>query len=168
MKEFLSYYDEYKHKIYTFFYYRLPNDTDLVEDLISETFLKAFEKFDTFNDRYAFSTWIYTIARNVLIDYFRKNKKVENIDDINEGRLSIIDKNADVLQEKIDVKIGVEQIKKILNTLPKLQKECILLRYLEDMEYKKIAEVTDKSQDNVRQAISRGLKKLKNYVESKK
>ena len=79
--KYIKFYNENKDKIFSYFYYNLNQNTELSEDLTSETFLKGFEKFDTYNEEYQFSTWIFTIARNLLIDFFRKKKIEITIDE---------------------------------------------------------------------------------------
>ena len=129
---------------------------------MSETFLKAFDKFDSYDDTYAFSTWIYTIARNVLNDHFRKNKIQEyDIDDLNQEDSVLIDTKIENFEKQLNVEMSIEGVKKILDQIPAFQRECIILRYLQDLDYEQIAEITDRSQANVRQGISRWLKYLR-------
>ena len=68
---FTDFYHEYKHKAHRFTLYRVGGDQNLAEDLTSDIFLKAFERFKTYDSTYAFCTWIFTIARNTIIDHYR-------------------------------------------------------------------------------------------------
>ena len=158
---FDEYYHEYKQKVYNFFYYRLDRDSALVDDLTSDTFIKAFEKFDTYDDTYAFSTWIYTIARNTLTDYFRRNRQVSSIETMQEDGIEIEDDESTRFEDQLSAEMSVEQVKEVLDSLPSLQRECIVLKYLEGMENTQIADITGESEGNVRQSISRGMKRLR-------
>lgn len=158
---FDEYYHEYKQKVYNFFYYRLDRDSALVDDLTSDTFMKAFEKFDTYDDTYAFSTWIYTIARNTMIDYFRRHKQTLSIETMNEKGVEIEDEDSTNFENKLSAEMSVEQVKEVLDTLPPLQRECIVLKYLEGMEHAQISDITGESKGNVRQSVSRGMKRLR-------
>jgi RNA polymerase sigma-70 factor (ECF subfamily) len=141
-------------------YYRLDGDEGLAEDMASDTFLKAFEKFDTYNDKYAFSTWIYTIARNVLIDYVRKNKvKISGIEEVEDKPSQKITEES--LQFSIDKEIDLKKVQSVMETLTDFQKDCIIMKYLNELKTKEISEITGQSEINVRQAISRGMRKLK-------
>ncbi|MDF2379603.1 MAG: RNA polymerase sigma factor [Candidatus Gracilibacteria bacterium] len=158
---FDDYYHDYKKKVYNFFFYRLDRDSALVDDLTSDTFIKAFEKFESYDDTYAFSTWIYTIARNTMIDYFRRHKKTTSIETMNEKGIEIEDEDSTDFENKLSAEMSVEQVKEVLDTLPALQRECIVLKYLEDMETSQIADIMGESEGNVRQSISRGMKRLR-------
>ena len=160
--DFEGYYENYKDRLYSFFYYRL-SDSDLAEDLTSETFIKAFEKFDDYNPAYSFGTWLYTIGRNKLTDHFRTAKEVSSIDVFEEEGGEIEDENLEDIEKTLNDAVTVERFKEIMDTLPALQKECILLRYLDDLEFAEISEITGASYDQVRQSVSRGMKKLRHY-----
>ena len=156
-----QYYDQYKQKVYNFFFYRLERDSALVDDLTSDTFMKAYEKFDSYDDTYTFSTWIYTIARNTLTDYFRRNKQVQSLETMQEEGHDIADEGSVDFESQLSAEMSVDQVKEILDDLPAQQRECIILKYLEQMETKDIAEVVGQSEANVRQLVSRGMKRLR-------
>lgn len=162
-RRFTQYYDQWKHKVYSYVYYRVNGDQHLAEDLTSDIFLKAYEKFATYNDEFAFSTWIYTIARHQVIDYFRssKVKTAVQYDDEGVGETELAEDLVSAWQEGIDREQLIKRILVSLEKIPDLQKDCIIMKYLEDMSTKKIAELTGESEAYVRQAISRGLKKLR-------
>lgn len=158
---FHDYYDAYKEKVYSFFFYRLERDSALVEDLTSDTFLKAYQNFDRYDDQYAFSTWIYTIARNTLTDYFRRHKIHESVETMQEEGRDIADDSSTDFESQLSAEMSVDQVKDVLDGLPAQQRECIILKYLEQMETAEIANVTGLSEANVRQQVSRGMKRLR-------
>ncbi len=74
-------YEEFFPKIYNYIYYQINNNA-VCDDLVSSVFMKVVENIDKFDEQKAsFSTWIYTIARNTVIDYYRKAKIESDIDD---------------------------------------------------------------------------------------
>ncbi len=156
-KKFTGYYDQYKHKVFSYIFYRCGEDRALAEDLTGDVFLKAYEKFETYDGQYAFSTWIFTIARNHLIDHFRKKREqmVEEIEVSDEGEAEQEIKN------NIDVEEAMDKVRPFIANLPPLQQDCLIMRYLGEKSNKEIAEITGESESNVRQLISRALKKLK-------
>lgn len=162
-EDFLTHYHELKHKVFSFFYYRLNNDTQLAEDMTSETFCKAFEKKDQYNINFAVSTWIFTIARNHLTDYFRKNetKKYDSAVDIDDANIVVKDEPALFWKKDIDHKFFKTKFESALTHLSNSQKEVLLLKYLDDQSNQEIAQIMDITVENVRQNHSRGLKKIK-------
>ena len=158
--QFITYYNDYKHKVYSFVLYRVDGDRQLAEDLTSDAFLKAYEKFHRYDDTYAFSTWIFTIARNTVFDYYRKHQGEHT--DVTELEEVLPDERTDVAdwQLAIDRELKLPEIHAALATLPAVQKEAIILKYLDDQDTKEIATIMDQSEGYVRLALSRGLKRL--------
>lgn len=159
--EFSDYYHQYKHKVYSFVLYRVGGDVNLAEDLTSDVFLKAFERFESYNPKYAFSTWIFTIARNTVIDHYRKDKG--QAADVNE-LAEVIGDERDTVEDwgfELDRQPKLKEIYRCLEKLPDFHKDCLILKYLEDHTNTEIAEITGQSESYVRQGLSRGLKKLK-------
>ena len=114
-----------------------------VEDLTIATFSKAFDKLDSYDDSFAFSTWIQTIASNNLIDFFRKkNQKTISIDQQKEDEDS---NNIDVVDNNLDPEnylIRKQKNKHITGMVHRLKphyRELIILRYLDEMSYGEIS-----------------------------
>ena len=114
-----------------------------VEDLTIATFSKAFDKLDSYDDSFAFSTWIQTIASNNLIDFFRKkNQKTISIDQQKEDEDS---NNIDVVDNSLDPEnylIRKQKNKHITGMVHRLKphyRELIILRYLDEMSYEEIS-----------------------------
>lgn len=75
--DFGKIYDRYHKKVYEYFFYRTNHDIELAEDLTDETFLRAFAHFSQFQDRgYAYVTYLMTIAHNLLVNHYRKQKSI--------------------------------------------------------------------------------------------
>ena len=114
-----------------------------VEDLTIATFSKAFHKLDSYDDSFAFSTWIKTIASNTLIDFFRKkDQKTISIDQQKEDEDS---NNIDVVDSSLDPEnhlIRKQKNKHITGIVHRLKphyRELIILRYLDEMSYAEIS-----------------------------
>ena len=121
---------------------KLQSNED-VEDLSIATFSKAFDKLKSYNDSFAFSTWINTIATNTLIDFFRKNnQKTISIDDKKEDDIStieIIDNGLDPERNLIQKQKNLH-IASLIHQLKPDYRELIILRYLDELSYAEIAE----------------------------
>ncbi|MEE3080471.1 MAG: RNA polymerase sigma factor [Bdellovibrionota bacterium] len=72
LRRFQTHYNETKDFVRTIIYWIVRSE--VTEDLIQETYLKAWQRFDSFEERSSFKTWVYTIARNTAFDYLRKSK----------------------------------------------------------------------------------------------
>ena len=114
-----------------------------VEDLTIATFSKAFDKLDSYDDSFAFSTWIQTIASNTLIDFFRKkDQKTISIDQQKEDEDT---DNIDVVDNSLDPEnhlIRKQKNKHITGMVHRLKphyRELIILRYLDEMSYAEIS-----------------------------
>ena len=114
-----------------------------VEDLAIATFSKAFDKLESYNDSFAFSTWIQTIANNTLIDFFRKiEQKTVSIDQEKEDEES---KGIDVVDSGLDPEgnlIRKQKNKHIAGMVQSLKphyRDLIILRYLDEMSYAEIS-----------------------------
>ncbi len=151
-------YDEYIKKIFNFIYYK-THHKETAEDLTSETFIKALNNLDSFNEnKGSFSTWIYQIARNTVIDFYRTQKHYVNIDDIWD-----LSKEEDILRDLDTVK-KLEDIKEYLKTLKNEQREIVILRVWEGMSYKEISEAMGKSEASCKMAFSRTIKILREQM----
>jgi len=155
--DFLPHYEQFKHKIYSYLYYRSGKNRELAEDLTSEVFLKALEKFHTFKKDSSFQSWIYAIAHNHLVDHFRKDKGstidldiVENVV-VSEGDVKSILKR----------RVAAEQVEHLLEFLSDEEKEIVLLRYRQQLPMKDIADIVGKAEATIRVIIHRALAKLK-------
>jgi RNA polymerase sigma-70 factor (ECF subfamily) len=162
-EKFTTYYNQYKNKVFSFFNYQLSGDRQLAEDLTGDTFVKALKNFTNYDSKKAFSTWIYTIARNVFIDHLRTQKPVESLDQNVDTLIDDVDLTKEVDQKIIRKQQG-ERIEKLLSRLSKTERECITLRYLGELSNKEIAKIVKRSEVGVRVAISRGLKRLRSFT----
>ncbi len=147
-------YDRYAEKIYRFVYFKVLNK-DVAEDLTSAVFVKAYEKIGSFNgEKGNFSQWVYSIARNTVIDHYRtsrKNVDIEDIYDLGEDERT---------EEKIDARNLLQKVEKYLTKLSPRQREIVTLRVWEEMSYREIAEVIGGSEDSIKVMFSRTIREL--------
>ncbi len=137
----------YKSKIYTSLYL-LVKDSYLAEDLFQDTFIKVIRtlKSGRYNDEGKFLPWVMRIAHNLVIDYYRKEKRAPVI--INSDGFDIFE----VLQfydESAEERLIREQtyrdLRQLIQLLPDDQKEVLIMRHYGDMSFKEIADVTQVS-----------------------
>jgi RNA polymerase sigma factor (sigma-70 family) len=154
---FITTIDAHKKIIYIIVNSYCQNKEDR-KDLEQEIIIQLWNSFDKYNTEYKYSTWMYRIALNVAISFYRKEKKwsVKN-DFYNEDSIySIADENE--TETKLDYKIKLLQ--EFINNLKELNKALMLL-YLEEKSYDEIAEILGITKTNVATKISRLKLKLK-------
>ena len=130
-----------------------------IEDLAIATFSKTFDKLDSYNDSFAFSTWIQSIANNTLIDFFRKKEqKTISIDqEKSHNDTSAID-IADSSLHPEDFLIQKQKNKHIITLVQRLKphyRELIILRYLDEMSYLEISKKLDMPLGSVKAKLFR-------------
>lgn len=159
-RHFAIVYQCYVNEIYSYTYY-LSNNRHKAEDLTSETFIKALEKFHLFKgEAKKLRGWLYAIARNIFIDSYRKNKKAAILADYD---LEDEEANFSVTEEN---KIILEKVIKIINVIePPIYAEILLLRYKQELDIIEISAILGKSEQNVRTLLHRALSKLKTECE---
>jgi RNA polymerase sigma-70 factor, ECF subfamily len=157
---FSQLYDLYFSKIFRYISWRVGNRND-AEDLVSDIFIKALDKINTFKWRSGatFSSWIFRIAHNALIDYYRSssNKTFVNIDDMPE-----IEANEILPDEKYDRKLLFNKFYNIIQELPERQAEIITMRFFSGMQNKEIAKVLNIKERSVASSLCRGLQEMHN------
>lgn len=166
----------YLPKIYNFFYFKTM-DKQISEDLSSEVFLKVYKNLQDkrFNSR-SFNVWIYKIAQNQLIDYFRKNKSDKERIILTDWEESDILKEIDLIEDDFFIKnstlikkeFGFENQKLLesINKLTQLQKNVVILMFVMDFDYKTIAKVLNKKQGTVRGILFRAMNLLKSEIKN--
>lgn len=144
---------------------RVVNQEDEeVEDLLQNTFIKSFENIQGFDVKKKFSSWIYRIAHNICIDYFRQKKMVKlNVEDQEEWLGS-----GEKLIEELEIE--KEEKKKIGEAVKRLEvkyREVVWLYYFEDKSYDEISDILHIQRSNVGVMLNRAREKLKKILNPK-
>jgi len=155
LEDFCYLYDSYFRKIYNFIYFK-THHRQSAEDLTSQAFFKALENIKKFSPaKGQFSSWLYRIARNSVIDFYRGRKNEADIADIWDLS-SPEDMAADaVLKEQL------ERVKEYLTRFDSQQREIIIMRVWDGLSYREISEILGKSEASCKMSFCRGLAKLR-------
>lgn len=139
---------------------RLGNiSTEDAEDLLQEVFLKTYLNLNGFDSGLKFSSWIYRIAHNETISYFRKIKARPQGHAIDFESPAIARLLADFsLKDEIDNKISYEKINDVLNSLELAQKDLLILKFFEEKSYQEISDIIKKPLGTVASALNRAKK----------
>lgn len=125
------------------------------EDLVQEIIYQLYRSYRQFNNNYKFTTWMYRVALNVAISFYRKTKMEEQVMLLAEHPVEIEDK-----KEEIDLEKNIITLQQFINELKELDKALMIL-YLEEKTYHEIAEIVGITSTNVATKISRIKEKLK-------
>lgn len=158
LEQFGILYERYIKKIYSFVYFKIQHKEN-AEDLTAKVFMKALDKINEFrHTEGTFQAWIYKIARNTIIDYYRTNKIELNIEDV----WGLPDDKD--IERDFDIKQRLEAVEKYLKILSPEQRELIIMRVWQDLSYKEIAEILGKSEPACKMAYSRAIAQLRKDI----
>ncbi len=167
-KWFSLIYQEMMPRIYRFYYFRTM-DREISEDLVSEVFIRVYRNIGKANlNGRSFMAWTYRIANNLLIDYYRKNSGIntEPLDyQLNQEEMSadeIFKKNSSFFRKEFGIQNS--ELLRAMGKLTGLQKEAILLRFVEDMDYGTIAGILNKNKGTIRGIIFRAMEKIRKEI----
>lgn len=157
-EKFIVTLDDHKKIIYKIVNSYCPNREDR-KDLEQEIIIQLWNSFDNYNDKYKYSTWIYRIALNVAISFYRKEKKWSVKNDFFDED-SIFNIEEDVEEEKTDLDYHMKLLQEFINNLGELDKALMLL-YLEEKSHEEITEILGITKTNVATKINRIKLKLR-------
>ena len=149
-------YERYIDAIYRFVYMKVF-EVPLAEDITSDIFFKILKKIDSYEIDWkaSFKTWIYTIAQNTVIDFFRTKKESHNLEEIIDSAFV-----QDDFWQDIDNKDRLQKVLAFLDTQTPKTKEIVIMRFWDDLSFKEISQITWESVDNCKKIVSRTLKKM--------
>lgn len=150
-------YEQYYQKVFRYLRSRV-NQTILAEDLCSDVFMKIYEKLDSFDESKAsLSTWVFTIARNRLTDYFRTRRVFEEVPE------TIADGSC--VEEDVCSRETLDGLADALEKLNQRERDIIILRFYSGLTLKEIAEKMGISYAYVKLLQNKALVTLKDILE---
>lgn len=156
--------DTYWEDVYGFQLKRIQNEND-AEDITIQTFSRAFDRIETFNETYKFKTWLITISKNIHIDLLRKKKNSisQIISNDDKSVYQILDESPTPEDELITE----QHLAKLLRDIKKLKphyQEIINLRYFQELSYKEISFQLKEPMNNVKVKLLRAKKLLSEII----
>lgn len=145
-------YEYYLPKIYRFVYYRTGNKHE-AEDVVAQTFLQAIESLPGYEDRgFSLGCWLYKIAGNLIQTRLQlRNREIPHSGNVPEA-------DWDVSLELLPEQLSLQQV---LQTLPDAQQQVLVLRYIQDLSIKEVAQIVGRSEGAVKQLAFRGLQNMR-------
>lgn len=157
-------------KIYGFIFSKLP-DSDLTNDIFQETFIKVINtlKSGRYNEEGKFLPWVIRIAHNLVMDHYRKEKRLNIQYDSDELPLFSFLKDDSQTIEGLMIKEQIEEDLRVLITeLPDDQRQVVMMRMYQDLSFKEIAEITDVSINTALGRMRYALLNLRKLIDDKK
>ncbi|MGB9763233.1 MAG: RNA polymerase sigma factor [Minisyncoccia bacterium] len=162
-QEFINLYNENLDKVFRFVFLRVDS-TEIAQDLTHQSFLKLWRSNN--NNIKNTKAFLFQIARNELIDYYRKrNSNPLSLDALEENGIEI---PSNSFQNKIELNFEMEKLKKALNQIKSEYSEIIIWHYIDNLSIKEISEILNKKENNVRVLLHRALEALKALINTDK
>lgn len=156
-KAFGEIYDVYYGQIHKYVYYKVS--TEHVDDVTGSVFIKAWSNIKKYRKgSFPFSSWLFRIAHNAVIDHYRTNKEFYEL----EEKIADESMSPQLFTEK---QLNSERVHHALRKLNSNYQEVILLKYMQDLSNKEIAKALNTNETNIRTMQFRALKKLRDVLE---
>lgn len=150
----------------------LTKNYDAADDIAQEVFVKVWKKIKKFDHKYKFKAWLYVIAKNTCLDYFKKNKDLvfSSLDNQDDGLLfeRLIAEAAISPQELLSVSQDNDMVKAAVDQLPDKYQQTVRMHYFQGYKFREIAGLLKESIETVKSRNRRGLQYLKKIIGSGK
>lgn len=152
-------YNQLLTPIYRYIYFKVG--PQIVEDLTEEVFFKAWQNIKKYKKKQElpFSAWLFRIAHNQVVDYYRSHQVIEEIpEEFGETRKSM--QTTTLVEEHFNNKVLYKGLKQLSQTV----EQAIILRFINDLNYPEIAKIMNKTEGAIRVLVHRGLSQLKQIL----
>jgi len=136
--------NRHQSKIYGFIYSKL-SDRDMADDIFQDTFIKVIKtlKSNSYNEEGKFLPWVMRISHNLIIDHYRRNKKMPMFRETEDFSIfSIMSDNVPNIESQLITSQVESDLRKLIEELPEDQKEVLVMRMYQDLSFKEISELT--------------------------
>jgi RNA polymerase sigma-70 factor (ECF subfamily) len=159
--QFEKLYDDFSDAVFRRCFFK-TSDREIAKDITQESFVRLWKYFESGEDIENAKALLFRIANNMIIDHYRK-KSSQSLDDMQEHGFDPPEDD----HERVIHGIEVEYAMEIVNELPEMYKEAVVMRFVDEMQPKEIAEIIGESENVISVRIHRGLKKIREIVEDR-
>lgn len=157
-QKFTEAYKEYGDAIFRYCFFKISNK-DKALDFTSETFTRTWQYLLTGNEIENMKTFLYTTARHIIIDEYRK-KKTSSLDELlDQGIEPYLE-----IEESLYTTLDIERVMEYVHKLPEKYNSIIIMRYVDDLSVKDIATIMNESENVISVRIHRGIAKLRKAI----
>ncbi|MCI0609596.1 MAG: sigma-70 family RNA polymerase sigma factor [Anaerolineae bacterium] len=159
---FAQLYDAYVERVYRYILFRVSED-ETTEDLVSQVFLKAWQNLDRYKAGSSpFIAWLYTIARNLVIDHYRAKKDILPLEAVR-----ALPSDMQSPPEEVEARFDLEAMRDALQFLTGDQQQVLILKYIAGLPNENIAKIMNKQEGTIRGLQMRALQTLSKYMHEK-
>ena len=159
---FAKLYDVYVERVSRYIYFRVSEEFDM-EDLVSQVFLKAWENLDRYKiGTSPFIAWLYTIARNLVIDHYRTKKATLPLEEA-----IALPSDMEMPDDEAQMHFDLQAMRDALQFLTSDQQQALILKYIAGLPNANIAKIMKKQEGTIRGLQMRGLQILSKYMREK-
>lgn len=157
-------YDYYLPKIYRYVVLKVRNKHE-AEDICHDVFLSAWQNIANYaHQGHPFSSWLYQIARNRVIDHYRTKKSHYSIEDVKKSFIQEVSS----IESEVDDFLSIERVYNAMHELSGEQQDVLIMRFIEDLSHREIGAALNKSEGAVRLIQYRALNTLKEILEKQR
>jgi len=156
-RAFEELYERYSGRMHSHFYRMLWQDSEKADDFTQDLFMKIVERPEMFDPNRRFSTWLYTVAGNMIKNEYRRNSKYKFTNNVPDGE--VVECHA-YLPDAIDRALFEQELQTAVNGLQDHHKECFVLRYQEEKSIREISEIVGCPEGTVKSRLFYSVKKL--------
>lgn len=159
--------ERYQNRLYRYLL-RMVREPATAEDLFQQTWLRVVEKIRSYNPQRSFEAWLFSVARNLAIDYLRRYKP-ESLDEptaTGETRVERISAGGPTALETVLARERSSRLVEVLGELPAMYREVLSLRFEEEMKLEEIAEVQGMPLSTVKTRLRRSLAQLRQRLQA--
>ena len=159
---FAQLYDAYVERVYRYILFRVSEDVT-TEDLVSQVFLKAWQNLDRYKmGNSPFIAWLYTIARNLVIDHYRAKKDMLPLEEA-----AALPSDMQTPVEEVEARFDLQAMRDGLQSLTSDQQQVLILKYIVGLPNENIAKIMKKQEGTIRGLQMRALQTLSKYMHEK-
>jgi RNA polymerase sigma-70 factor (ECF subfamily) len=152
---FIRIYDKYIDEVYGFLFTRTGMNSKVAEELTQDTFTAVYISLSKFRGVCSERTWVYKIAQNRLMDYYRKMYRENSFVLVDDTEAADIDDPKQNVQDYIEKQYDSAQVTECLRRIPDHYRVLLIMKYIEDKRVKEIAEITGKTPKAVESMMTR-------------
>ncbi|MEK7608843.1 MAG: sigma-70 family RNA polymerase sigma factor [Patescibacteria group bacterium] len=151
-------YDYYQPKIYRFAVLRTGRREE-AEDLTHQVFLHAWQRVGEYQFLgFPFSSWLYRIARNAIIDHYRTRREASSVEDVDLQSHTNLERDTDML-------LQMDRVRKAIASMRDEHQEVIIMRFVEELSIKEVADALDKTEGAVKLLQHRAMRELQRTLD---
>ena len=157
-QKFTEAYGEYSDALFRYCFFKI-SDREKALDFVQETFTRTWQYLNKGNEIENMKTFLYTTARHIIIDEYRKKKTISLDNLMDQGMEPYIE-----IEEALYETLDIARVMGLLGTLPEKYSSILILRYVNDISVKEIAHIMNESENVISVRIHRGLSKLRELI----